>query len=81
MKWIKYNPENPPQNKIGRCLFWRLDYGFPSGIDYTAGVYSKVKGLLILAGERGEIELIYNPKQLLQKKAHYIYPQDLEMPE
>ena len=80
MKWIKYDPANPPQNEIGKCLFWRLDYGYPAGVDYSAGVYSKVKGLLILAGNKGQIELEYNPKQLVQKNAHYIYPQDLEMP-
>lgn len=80
MKWTKYDPAKPPQNQIGICLFWRLDYGYPAGVQYVAGVYSQNKGLLILAGNKGQIELEYNPKQLVQKNAHYIYPQDLEMP-
>jgi hypothetical protein len=81
MKWIKYDPNNPPQNEIGKCLFWMLDYGSPSKLQYVAGVYDKSKGLLTLHGNKGQIEIIYNPKNLVEKKAHYIYPQNLEMPE
>lgn len=79
MKWIKFDPANPPKYTPGKATFWLIRFSF--GDHYHAGAYLGDKGLLIYAGDKGKIDVIISPERLVIHNAHYIYPQDLEMPE
>lgn len=79
MKWNKFDPENPPKYTPGKSTFWLIR--FSNGDHYTSGDYLGDKGLLIHAGDKSKIDIIIKPEPLVTYNAHWIYPQDLEMPE
>lgn len=79
MKWIKFDPSNPPKYTSGIPTFWIIRFSF--AYHYYTGAYLGDKGLLIYAGDKDKIDVIISPDELRAYNAHYIYPQDLEMPE
>ena len=79
MKWTKFDPSNPPQYTPVKWAFWLFRFSY--GDHYIVGAYLHDKGLLIDAGDKGKIDEIISPEGLVTYNAHYIYPQDLEMPE
>ena len=78
MKWTKFDPSNPPKYTPGKATFWLLRYS--TSDHYTVGAYLHNQGLLEQAGDKVSKDII-SPNRLLLYKAHWIYPQDLEMPE
>jgi len=69
MKWTKFDPENPPNHGY---TYWEINEG--NGVRYWSASYSA--GYLEVHKYFG-----YSAKQLVEYNAHWIYPQDLEMPE
>lgn len=79
MKWKKFDPENPPKYTPGEATFWLIR--FINDDHYTSGAYLEDKGLLVHAGDGSKIDILIKPERLVTYNAHWIYPQDLEMPE
>lgn len=72
MKWTKFDPENPPRAKV----LFRMDY--EDEIVYCMGFH--VYNLCGVHISKNEF-MYYYDKEMQKYNAHWIYPQDLEMPE
>ena len=73
MKWTKFDPSNPPSDAY---TLWR--FAIPENTAFAFGKYYEHLGLRTFYEDRYKG---FFPHELIELNAHWIYPQDLEMPE
>ena len=73
MKWTKFDPSNPPSDAYTLWCF-----AIPANTAFAFGKYYEHLGLRCF---HEDAVTSFFPNELTNYNAHYIYPQDLEMPE
>lgn len=73
MEWTKFDPKNPPSDAYTLWCF-----AIPANTAFAFGKYYEHLGLRCF---HEDAVTSFFPNELMNYNAHWIYPQDLEMPE